>query len=73
LDRLLLGEQIYDAWNAFVMTVGYFFAAGGSLMAGAVRDLTGDFQFSFDPLVGTLAVTPQLKSHQKSSSNGIAH
>jgi CP family cyanate transporter-like MFS transporter len=38
------GVEEANVWNAFVMTIGYLFAAGGPLMVGAVRDLTGGFQ-----------------------------
>jgi len=33
-----------NVWNAFVLTVGYLIAAGGPLLVGSVRDLSGDFR-----------------------------
>lgn len=33
-----------NAWNAFVMTIGYFMGAAGPLVVGVLRDLTGGFE-----------------------------
>lgn len=67
------GVEEANVWNAFVMTIGYLFAAGGPLMVGAVRDLTGGFQLSVWLLaaisVATLAVTPLLKPHPGRNEN----
>lgn len=54
-----------NAWNAFVMTVGYLIAATGPVLTGVLRDLTGDFAVSLWCLVGVaivmLAITPFLR------------
>ena len=54
-----------NAWNAFVLMVGYVIAAIGPLAVGGVRDLTGSFSLAFWGLVGVatlmLAVTPLLR------------
>jgi CP family cyanate transporter-like MFS transporter len=58
-----------NAWNAFVLTVGYLIAALGPIAMGSIRDWTGGFAFSFGLLVivaaGMLALTPYLKPHEK--------
>lgn len=54
-----------NAWNAFVLTIGYLIAAGGPLMVGGLRDVTGHFEASFYLLVVVaivmLLITPFLK------------
>lgn len=54
-----------NAWNAFVMTVGYLIAATGPILVGFIRDLSGDFSGSLWVLVGVasllLVLTPFLK------------
>ncbi|GAA2891005.1 CP family cyanate transporter-like MFS transporter [Aminobacter niigataensis] len=41
-----------NAWNAFVLMVGYVIAAAGPLVVGRLRDLTGSFDLAFWGLVG---------------------
>lgn len=54
-----------NAWNAFVLMVGYVIAAAGPLMVGQLRDITGNFARSYEILGGfavtMLALTPFLK------------
>lgn len=53
-----------DMWNAFALTVGYLIAAGGPLVVGYLRDVTGDFRSGWWLLVAVsavmLALTPFL-------------
>ncbi len=64
LDNTHSVEQA-NVWNAFVMTVGYLFAAGGPLMVGVTRDLTGSFRLPVWLLVvasvAMLTLTPLLQ------------
>ncbi|WP_218823289.1 CynX/NimT family MFS transporter [Inquilinus limosus] len=54
-----------NSWNAFVLLVGYVIAAAGPLVAGQLRDVTGNFHLSQWLLAAIaalmLAVTPFLK------------
>ncbi len=54
-----------NAWNAFVMTVGYFLGAAGPLAVGALRDFTGGFEAPMWALAVVallmLGITPFLK------------
>lgn len=54
-----------NAWNAFVLMIGYVIAAGGPLAVGAIRDLTGTFDVAYWGLAGIalmmLILTPFLK------------
>ncbi|MFL9609045.1 CynX/NimT family MFS transporter [Methylobacillus sp. Pita2] len=56
-----------NAWNAFVLTVGYLIAAAGPLSVGFLRDLTQDFHLASWLLVLVavlmLLATPLLKPH----------
>lgn len=62
------GPEEATVWNAFVLTVGYLVAAGGPLMVGALRDITGAFSVPLWVLVGVggimLGLTPFLKPYQ---------
>jgi CP family cyanate transporter-like MFS transporter len=64
LDNTHSVEQA-NVWSAFVMTVGYLFAAGGPLMLGVTRDLTGSFRLPVWLLVvasvAMLTLTPLLQ------------
>jgi CP family cyanate transporter-like MFS transporter len=57
-----------NAWNAFVLMVGYVIAATGPLAAGQLRDVTGSFRPSWWLLTAVaalmLALTPFLKPHR---------
>ncbi|SNR75944.1 MFS transporter, CP family, cyanate transporter [Methylobacillus rhizosphaerae] len=57
-----------NAWNAFVLTVGYLIAAAGPLSVGVLRDCMQDFHLARWLLVlmafVMLAITPLLKPHQ---------
>jgi CP family cyanate transporter-like MFS transporter len=57
-----------NTWNAFVLTVGYLIAAGGPLLVGALRDMTGAFTVPFWCLaavsIAMLALTPFLAPHR---------
>jgi CP family cyanate transporter-like MFS transporter len=57
-----------NAWNAFVLMVGYLVAAAGPLVVGRLRDLNGDFRPSLWLLVvvaiAMLMLTPFLKPHR---------
>jgi len=57
-----------NAWNAFVLTVGYLIAAAGPLSVGFLRDLTQNFHMSSWLLVLVamvmLLLTPLLRPHQ---------
>jgi MFS transporter, CP family, cyanate transporter len=57
-----------NAWNAFVLTVGYLVAAAGPLLVGYLRDVKGGFGLPFMILVGVaiimLAVAPFLQPHK---------
>ena len=44
-----------DMWNAFALTVGYLIAAGGPLVVGYLRDVTGDFRSGWWLLVAVSA------------------
>lgn len=54
-----------NAWNAFVLMIGYVIAAGGPLAVGATRDLSGTFDLAYWVLAGIalimLILTPFLK------------
>lgn len=54
-----------NAWNAFVLMIGYVIAAGGPLAVGAIRDLSGTFDLAYWVLAGValmmLILTPFLK------------
>jgi MFS transporter, CP family, cyanate transporter len=54
-----------NAWNAFILTVGYLIAAGGPLLVGWLRDATGGFGWAlwllFAVGVSMLALTATLK------------
>ena len=54
-----------NAWNAFVLMIGYVIAACGPLMVGRVRDVSGSFTPAYWLLAGIafvmLAVTPLLR------------
>ncbi|MCB5191712.1 MFS transporter [Methylobacillus arboreus] len=56
-----------NAWNAFVLTVGYLIAAAGPLSVGFLRDFMHDFHLASWLLVlvavAMLLVTPLLKPH----------
>lgn len=58
-----IGEA--NAWNAFVLMIGYVIAAGGPLAVGAIRDLSGNFDLAYWVLTGIalimLMLTPFLK------------
>lgn len=60
-----------NVWNAFVLTLGYLIAAGGPLLVGIVRDLSGDFRPSIWLLVGVgsamLLLSPFLRPHRRPS------
>ncbi len=62
-----------NAWNAFVLTVGYLIAAGGPFSVGALRDATGSFVPSLWMLAGVaalmLALTPLLSPHRHPSED----
>ena len=45
-----------NVWNAFTLLVGYLVAAAGPLLAGFLRDLTGNFHASLWLLVATAVV-----------------
>ncbi|MEO6381812.1 MAG: MFS transporter, partial [Nitrobacter sp.] len=53
-----------NAWNAFMMTVGYLLAAAGPLLVGLLRDATGTFQapvwLLFTVALGMFVLTPFL-------------
>ena len=63
-----------NAWNAFMMTVGYLLAATGPLLVGLLRDATGTFQaptwLLFTVALGMFLLTPFLapRSHAFSGS-----
>jgi MFS transporter, CP family, cyanate transporter len=54
-----------NAWNAFVLTIGYLIAAVGPLAVGRVRDVSGSFTPAYWLLAGIafvmLALTPFLR------------
>lgn len=54
-----------NAWNAFVLMVGYVIAAAGPLTVGKLRDYTGSFGLAYWLLTGVavvmLALTPFLQ------------
>jgi CP family cyanate transporter-like MFS transporter len=58
-----------NAWNAFVLMVGYVIAAGGPLVVGRLRDATGDFTLAFQCLAAVavlmLALTPFLRPRSR--------
>lgn len=60
-----------NVWNAFVLTVGYIIAAGGPLLVGILRDLSGDFRPSIWLLAGVgsamLLLSPFLRPHHQRS------
>lgn len=60
-----------NVWNAFVLTVGYLIAAGGPLLVGLVRDLSGEFRPSLWLLVlvgiAMLMLSPFLRPHHHRS------
>ncbi len=60
-----------NVWNAFVLTVGYLIAAGGPLLVGIVRDLSGDFRPSIWLLAvvggAMLLLSPFLRPHHQRS------
>lgn len=60
-----------NAWNAFVLTIGYLIAALGPLSVGFLRDLTQDFHLASWLLVVMaiimLLITPWLKPHHAQS------
>lgn len=62
------GPDEANAWNAFVLTVGYLIAAGGPFSVGALRDATGSFVPPLWMLAGVAAVmlclTPLLRPHR---------
>ena len=55
--------------NAFVMTVGYLFAAAGPLLVGLLRDATGALSIPvwllFVVSLGMLVLTPFLAPHDR--------
>jgi MFS transporter, CP family, cyanate transporter len=57
-----------NAWNAFVMAIGYFTGAAGPLVVGVLRDLTGGFEASMWTLTGVavlmLGIAPFLQPRQ---------
>ncbi|MCB5184754.1 MFS transporter [Methylobacillus gramineus] len=61
-----------NAWNAFVLTVGYLIAAAGPLSVGYIRDLTQDFHAAIWLLVCVavvmLVLTPFLQPHHHKQS-----
>ncbi|MCB5187020.1 MFS transporter [Methylobacillus caricis] len=61
-----------NAWNAFVLTVGYLIAAVGPLSVGYIRDLTQDFHAAIWLLVCVagvmLVLTPFLQPHHHKHS-----
>ena len=62
-------EDEANTWNAFVMTVGYLFAAAGPLLVGLLRDATGAFSIPawllFIVALGMLVLTPFLAAHNR--------
>lgn len=58
------GPDEANAWNAFMMTVGYLLAATGPWLVGLLRDVTGTFQapvwLLFLVALGMFALTPFL-------------
>jgi CP family cyanate transporter-like MFS transporter len=58
------GADEANAWNAFMMTVGYLLAATGPWLVGFLRDVTGTFQapvwLLFLVALGMFALTPFL-------------
>ena len=58
-----------NMWNAFVMTVGYLFAAAGPFLVGLLRDVTGAFSvpvwFLFIIALGMLVLTLFLAPHNR--------
>ena len=58
------GSDEANAWNAFMMTVGYLLAATGPWLVGLLRDVTGTFQapvwLLFLVALGMFALTPFL-------------
>jgi CP family cyanate transporter-like MFS transporter len=64
-----------NAWNAFVMTIGYFMGAAGPLVVGALRDLTGGFEAPMWTLTAVavfmLGITPFLQPrHYRAEKRG---
>lgn len=64
-----------NAWNAFVLMVGYVIAAGGPLAVGRLRDATGGFTLGFQCLTGVgllmLALTPFLGPRTRQSNPAL--
>ena len=62
-------EDEANTWNAFVMTIGYLFAATGPLLIGLLRDATGAFSIPvwllFIVALGMLVLTPFLAPHNR--------
>jgi CP family cyanate transporter-like MFS transporter len=60
-----------NAWNAFMMTVGYLLAATGPLLVGLLRDVTGTFQapiwLLFMAALGMFVLTPFLAPRSRST------
>jgi CP family cyanate transporter-like MFS transporter len=58
-----------NAWNAFVLMVGYVIAAAGPFMVGRLRDMTGSFTLPYQALAGVAAamllLTPFLRSRKQ--------
>ncbi len=62
-----------NAWNAFVLTIGYLVAAAGPLLLGYLRDVEGRFGPAFMVLVVVavimLVVAPFLNPHRPAASS----
>ena len=65
-----------NAWNAFVLMIGYVIAAGGPLAVGRLRDATGGFTLGFQCLTGVVllmfALTPFLEPRTSNASRAMA-
>lgn len=65
-----------NAWNAFVLMIGYVIAAGGPLAVGRLRDATGGFTLGFQCLTGVallmFALTPFLEPRTSNASRAMA-
>jgi CP family cyanate transporter-like MFS transporter len=64
-----------NAWNAFVLTVGYVIAAGGPIVVGQLRDVTGNFVVSSWLLAAVaafmLSLTPFLKPRRRQADHAV--
>jgi CP family cyanate transporter-like MFS transporter len=68
------GAKDANAWNAFVMTVGYLVAAGGPFLVGSLRDMTGGFSIPiwllFAIALAMLFLSPFLAPHISGADAG---